>query len=662
MTIPQSIPTQFAQTVATYPNRIAIHTSTQTITYRELYNMANRIAAALAARRGTGAEPIALLFGQESAAFAATFGVLRSGKFYVMLEPLYPVERLTEILADSDARLVLTNSLYLELATELCGSTIEVVNIDVLTAENSSLPLPELSPTDYAYIGYTSGSTGKPKGVIENHCNPLHQWRCLLQEQPAYRDDRVLFLNRLSFSGGQLALHLTLLSGATLYLYDIHEAGIAQLPDWIDRHQITVWNSVPSLFRAFVAQIADRRQVASLRLVRLASDTVSHRDIEAFQRFFAADCQLWLSYAMTESKTITTRFLDQTAAAELTAIPCGFPIEGIEVWIADDVGKPQKADTVGEIVVHTRYLSPGYWRRPEETAARFLPDPTVPDIYTIFTGDLGKICQDGNLIHMGRKDSQVKILGHRVELAEIDAALTSLPMVRVGVTLCHDDDKSAMLTAYLVLSEQRIPSAAQLRSQLAPRLPAYMIPHRFLFLEQLPLNFNGKIDRKALSQLAQPMTETSYVAPRTPVEVALATIWAESLDREAIGIHDEFLTLGGDSLSAIQIVAEVVRQFGLDLPLSTLFQTTTVAQMALLITQHQAEALDPLVLEEILAELNTMAKHRHYSPETTSLVSANHAKTSSDFACAPSPITPPQIGNGLSATARHFGGCWQSTA
>lgn len=580
-----TFPAVFAHHVAAQPERPAIVTQSHCVSYAELNDQADRIAAVLVARRDSSI-PVCLLFGQEIAAFAASIAVLKSGNFYVVLDPLYPLARLAEILADTTARLLITNDQHLALARQLCTDQVAIVNIDTLPTPVTSLPLPLLAPTAYAYIGYTSGSTGKAKGVIETHRNHICHWQNLMRARPDYGQERVLFLNRLSFSGGQLAFYLTLLAGATLYLYDLQNDGMAALPAWLQRHQITVWNSVPSVFRTFVAHLTTPEQVASIRLLRLASDAILAQDLDAYRRWFAPDCQLWFCYALTEVKTVTMAFLTHSTPVDPTEIPNGPPIEGMAIQIVDEAGQPLGPGQIGQIIVRSRYVSPGYWRTPELTAARFWPDPDAPDSFCVKTGDLGKLDHSGNLILKGRQDSQVKVRGYRVELSEIEAHLAALDGVQeAAVRTFSLANGEVRLAAYLVTPSSPPPSSSHLRRLLSERLPDYMLPSSFTLVERLPVNRNGKIDRAALPppNAERPVLDTPFRAPHTELEQQLAAIWSALLTVDTVGIDDDFFALGGDSLTAMQVILKVKTCYAYALS-PAFFHQPTVARLARLLS------------------------------------------------------------------------------
>jgi acyl carrier protein len=267
-----------------------------------------------------------------------------------------------------------------------------------------------------------------------------------------------------------------------------------------------------------------------------------------------------------------------------------------------------QGEEIGEIAVKSRYLTPGYWRRPDLTRAVLLPAEGDQRIYR--TGDIGRMLRDGCLLCLGRKDSQVKIRGHRVEIAEIEMALLNLGTIKAAVVIARRDrPDDHRLVAYLVPKEHPAPTVTKLRHALAETLPEHMIPSIFVLLDDLPLAPNGKINRAALPDPgnSRPELDTAFVAPRTRVEQKLAQIWTEILSLDSVGVHDNFFDLGGHSLAATRVVSQVIKQFQLELPLQSLFQSPTVAEMAAVINHPQGKQLGQQELDRILTELESIS-------------------------------------------------------
>jgi acyl carrier protein len=288
----------------------------------------------------------------------------------------------------------------------------------------------------------------------------------------------------------------------------------------------------------------------------------------------------------------------------------GYAIEDMEISLLDDDGRESGFNRLGEIAVRSRYLSPGYWRRPDLSAEKFLPDPNKGDKRVYLTGDLGRMLPDGCLCHLGRKDFQVKVRGHRIEVAEIEAALLRLDTIKEAIVVGRANQTGdKRLVGYVVSVGEPRPTVTTLRHALTKQLPDYMIPSAFVMLESLPLTPNGKVDRTALPELgnSRPELDTPFVAPRTPVEQKLAQIWTEILSLDSVGVHDNFFDLGGHSLAATRVVSQVIKQFQIEVELPSLFQSPTVAEMASVIAEHEGKQLGEKELDRILTELESLS-------------------------------------------------------
>jgi acyl carrier protein len=311
----------------------------------------------------------------------------------------------------------------------------------------------------------------------------------------------------------------------------------------------------------------------------------------------------------TETGNITQFFIDRETPINGDIAPIGYPAEDMEVLLLDNTHRQVRDGELGEIAIKSRYLSLGYWRRPDLTEEKFRPDPDGGEARIYFTGDLGRRDPDGCLFHMGRKDDQVKIRGYRVETVEVEAVLLSLGHFRkVFVALRDRGLPEKSLIAYLVPERWPAPTASFLRKTLTAILPSHMIPAVFVMLESLPLTPTGKVDRNALPdpEIKRPNLDTLFVAPRTPVEQRLASIWMEALALDPVGIHDNFFDLGGHSLAAMRVISRVIQQFQLKLPVKALFEAPTVAEMAAIIETHQDERASDTDLPQMLREVEAM--------------------------------------------------------
>jgi acyl carrier protein len=337
-----------------------------------------------------------------------------------------------------------------------------------------------------------------------------------------------------------------------------------------------------------------------LRLLYCGAEALYKHDVDLYRQHFAPHCILVNSLGATEMKIFRQYFIDHATPMDAGSVPVGYAVQDNEVYIVDDQNTPLGPGEIGEIVVKSRYMAAGYWRQPALTQARFRPDPEGSTARLYYTGDLGLLHADGCLVHLGRRDFQVKIRGHRVEIGEVEAALLVLATQTVP--------KAPQLIGYVVAQTLPAPSVSQLRRALARTLPAYMIPSAFVLLDGLPRLPIGKVDRTALPTPAagRPNLDIPYVAPRTPIEAQLSRIWGEVLHLELIGIADPFVDLGGDSLLATQLLTRIMQTLRLELPLRTLLETPTIADMALVIVQHQANQLDPDTITQLLTEVEAL--------------------------------------------------------
>jgi len=608
--VEQSIPDRFEQMVRRYPERIAVKTKNYTLTYAELNRMANRVARAILARRGEGEEPIALLLEHDAPMVAAILGTLKAGKIFVPLDPSYPQAGLNYLFEDSQAALIVTDNKNLLVAEGLARSVRQLINIDELDSslsdENIGLPL---SPDTLAYILYTSGSTAQAKGVLQNHRNTLHT---IMNYTNAFRVcvyDRLTLLHSCNFSVAIIDVFCALLNGAAVYPFNVRAEGMDHLTDWLVHEEITIYNWNPAAFRSFVGTLTMKDELPKLRLVVLGSEPVISRDAELYKKYFSPQCILVNRLGSTETTNFRLYFIDRDAQINGTIVPVGYAVEDMEVLLLDGGGERVGFNEVGEIAVKSRDLAVGYWRNPALTRAVFLPDPMGGNQRIYLTGDLGRMRPDGCLTHVGRKDFQVKIRGYRIELGEIEAALLNLYVVKQAVVVARGNEAGDdCLTAYVVPSVNPRPTMSALRRALAKRLPDYMIPAAFVVVDSLPLLPNGKVDRRALPApgRTRPELEVPFVSPRTPIEEALAGIWAEALGIDQVGVVDNFFDLGGHSLLAGRVISRMRDTFQMDVPIQSFLEAPTVADIALVITRCLARELEDDELAHTLAYIESL--------------------------------------------------------
>ncbi|GCE16173.1 amino acid adenylation domain-containing protein [Tengunoibacter tsumagoiensis] len=561
------------------------------LSYRQLNQRANQLAHVLQ-RVGVGPDVIVGVYMERSLELViALLGILKAGGAYMPLDPGYPTERLAFMLEDAQPALILTQ----EHLRASCPPASHVFYLDAagqrFANESTMNPVSAVMQDHLAYLIYTSGSTGRPKGVMNTHqgiCNNL------LWKQEAYQvtpQDRILQKTPLSFDVSVWELFLPLVVGATMVVAkpEGHKDS-AYLVHLIQESGVTLMEVVPSLLQVLIEE-ADFAHCKTLRLVICGGDALP---FELQQRFFASHpAALYNTYGPTEAAIDVTWWICQRESQE-TTVPIGFPITNTQLYILDAHHQPVPIGVPGELYIGGRSLARGYLKRPELTAERFIRDPfhTDPAARIYRTGDLARYRSDGAIEYLGRIDQQIKLRGFRIELGEVEAVIQSHPLVQDAVVLLREEKGTQkFLVAYTQLQPRASLTREEMRSYLAQHLPAYMIPTAMIFLDALPLNANGKVDRRALSLLpvARALHQEVGVAPRNAIEMTLAAIWIDLLRLEQVSVTDNFFELGGHSLLAMQLLHRIKQQFGVTLPLSTLFQVPTIAQEAELLQQEEQE-------------------------------------------------------------------------
>lgn len=608
--VEQTIAARFEQQARRYPNRLALKSAHRTLTYDALNRAANRTARAVIARAGAQTAPVALLFRSGAPAVVAGLAVLKTGRAYAPVDAHLPELKARQIWASLDSPLMLTDERSFPVALKIAGDPKKILNIDTIDRNFSSddLNMPG-SADSIAYINFTSGSTGEPKGVVWNHRSELFGIRTKTNALQITAADRVSLL-RSNNVGAARDMYLALLNGATLVTLDIHESGLASLARWLSAEEVTVFSCVATIFRQAVQGAADAQDFSKIRLVHIGGEPIFKADVDLYKKYFSNHCLFVSRYSISETQAVSYFFIGKQTEITGERVPVGYPLAGSDILILDDDGHELISGESGEIAIRSPYLALGYWRQPELTRAKFLADPKDPSVRTYLTGDLGYRWPDGCLVHVGRKDFQAKIRGHRIELTAVETALHEIAEVKqAAVVQRRDEAKRTRLIAYVVPKETVALSVKQLRAELSLRLPSYMIPAAFVLLQSLPVNSAGKIDRRALPapQIISRAVAEPLVKARNAVERVLLSFWRDALKIDSVGIHDDFTDLGGDSLLGAQIAARVNDVFPLATPLAGLFQAPTVARLAEWLTEHEAEPGQTEKIATILLRIDAMS-------------------------------------------------------
>jgi amino acid adenylation domain-containing protein len=590
----------FAHQAERTPEAMAVVSASESLTYRELDRQANRLARRLA-RMGVGPEvPVALLLDRSPAQTVAALAVVKAGGAYVPLDPGHPAERLAFILADTAAPVVVTEEGLLPLLPESPARVLCLDRDRVEIEAESPEPWDGGASADaLLYVMYTSGSTGTPKGVAVVHRGAARLARWAREELGIGPGDVLLQLSPFVFDGSTLELWGAILSGATVAVPPPGTLSREEIGREVGRHGVTVLWLTAGLFH----QMAEGplTDLASLRLLLAGGDVLSVPYVRRVLRELPGTA-FGNGYGPTENTTGTACALFTGPDVLGASVPIGRPLSGTRVFLFGPDGQPVPAGVPGELCAGGQGLARGYLGRPERTAESFVPDPFAdsPGERLYRTGDLARFLPDGRLDFLGRIDQQVKIRGFRVEPGEVEAALAGHPEVAECAVVVGKDAAGKRLVACIVSRDPEAPpSTADFRAWLATRLPEPLVPAAFVALPSLPLNANGKVDRRALARIPpEPVRSGGIEAPRTPAEALLAGLWAEVLGLPEVGIRDDFFDLGGHSLLGTRLVSRVRETFGVELPLRALFEAPTVeALVAHIKAAGEDRALPALVAE-----------------------------------------------------------------
>ncbi len=576
----------FTQQALRTPKAIAATCEGLDLSYAELNSRANHLAHYLIKLGIKPETRVGICVDRSLEMLVGLVGILKAGGTYLPLDPNYPPERLGFLLEDSHAPVVLTQA---KLKANLPPSLGKIVQLDAdwpaISLESGSDPEVKTLPDNACHVIYTSGSTGRPKGVLTTHANVVR----LMDETRRWfsfgERDVWTFFHSYAFDFSVWEIWGALLHGGRLVVIPhLVSRSPEEYLQLLAREQVTVLNQTPSGFKQLMRAQEARKEALplSLRVVVLAGEALEFQTLRSWLDYYPQS-RIVNMYGPTEATVHSTYHPVSTKEIQdrETRSRIGGAIPDLSVHVLDEEMQLIPIGVRGEIYIGGPGLARGYLDRPELTAERFLPDPfaVTPGGRLYRTGDQGSRRTDGALEYFGRLDLQVKIRGYRIELGEIESALREHLGVKESVVIAREDipgDKR--LVAYLVAGAEV--TVGELREALSARLPEYMVPSAFVMLERMPLNPNGKIDRRALPAPAQRGVESNYVAPENPTEELMAQIWAEVLRLERVGMEDNFFELGGHSLLATQIVLRVRETFHLDLPLVKLFESPTVRSAA----------------------------------------------------------------------------------
>jgi aspartate racemase len=583
------------------PDALALQCGEERLTYLELNQRANKLARYLQSL-GVGAETlVGICMNRSIEMVVAILGVLKAGGAYIPLDPTYPRDRLAFVLCDAQCKYVITQSETLRVLPMQDGRSICLDSDWDHIALQSGENLEKTSnPANLAYVIYTSGSTGKPKGVMITHANLCHFVRIVRSALDVYPTDKYLQTASIAYALSVRQLIIPLSCGASIILANSDQAlDPFALFEFIKTQKVTLMDMVPSFWRTSVQRLSDlpaldRKQLLTNDLRRIVSvgEPLSS-DIPRDWRFKLENrANLVNIFGQTEiTGVVATYSIQFDEQVELTGIvPIGRSVMDTQLYVLDSHLKPVAPGEAGELCVSNPCLARGYLNLPELTAEKFISNPFSDRLSDRLyrTGDLARYREDGMIEFLGRGDHQVKIRGQRLELGEVESVLREFPGVRDCVVMAWGSLPDEKYLAAYIVSPVKIVDQ-EIRRFMGGRVPNYMIPSVFLFLESLPLTPNGKVNRLALPEpdlSSRKNIAAGFDQPGTDLEQRIAAIWKELLKLDRVGIHDNFFELGGHSFVAVRLFARIERDLEVRLPITTLFHATTISQISNVILQQ----------------------------------------------------------------------------
>ena len=579
-----TIADQFKQQVVKTPDAIAVVAKDSQLSYHELDERSNRLARHL---QSFGVKPdtlVGVAMGRSETLVVSLCAILKAGGGYVPLDPSHPKERLSLVIDDSEMQILLTTSETRDrLPVGTRGVTVLDVEDPAIALESPYAVATNAASHNLAYVIYTSGSTGKPKGVMLENRNVINFFTGM-DRAIGCAPGVWLAVTSVSFDISVLELLWTLTRGFKVVVHG--DEGTATIADEITRHGVTHLQMTPSLARMLTLDVRAFAALGLLKQMLLGGEAVPASLIHHIRQNFSGE--IHNMYGPTETTIWSTTYRVEEPGS---TVSIGRPISNTQIYLLDTESQPVPAGEIGELFIGGDGVARGYWNRPDLTAERFLTIPSLSQHRIYRTGDLARFLPDGNIEFLGRVDYQVKLRGHRIEPGEIEAILEQCRGVRQAVVVVREDrEGDKRLIAYLVAEATGAAAAGTLRSTLESKLPDYMVPSAVVFLPELPLTDNGKIDRKALLKLPPPnITLSGAGGPpenksghQTSDEIGriVAAAWQDALGIPSVGTNDNFFDLGAHSLTVAEVQAKLQEALGREISLLDLFEFSTVSALA----------------------------------------------------------------------------------
>lgn len=588
------------ETIRSNSSRNLLVTSQGSISYETASRVSDSICHFFKKTLGLSQAGIGLSIQDPCKLVPAMMGVLKSNNYSVILDMNYPEITLNSMVIDSRIDLIVTDNNHLDFVSTKIKKEVRIINIDdLINLEKVPEQDFHYALDDIAQVIFTSGSTGTPKGVVFTYRTFTHSVYTQLKTLEYSPDDRLLQLSSFSFSGFLASVFTALITGFTIFYHDIKNEGFSGLPIWIQKNKISILTTSPSTFRGLTETIRDDDVFPSIRMCKLSGEKREKRDLVALKKYCPNITSVRLGYGGTEFHTAASSLIPIDELLELEVLPSGLPLDEIKIFIWDESGNVLPPGEEGEIVIYGDSLAAGYINNPDLTDQKFIRDPKNPPWQYFKTGDLGKILEDGQLLHLGRLDNMVKIRGVRVELEGIEKQVLSYPGVIQVVSRVFENTKAIKKVVVYFVAEEGIEiPLSDLRKHLLETLTIHQIPNYLLQLPGFPTTPSGKVaySELPLPSITRPSLKNSYQKPADETEKRIVAIWEDQIGITGVGVTDDFFELGGDSLIGVLIFAALEEEFAKKLPVSILLEASNIQALARIISGTAPNKLTKRIL------------------------------------------------------------------
>jgi len=577
----QTLQSRFEEMVSLYPEREAVSFNDESLSYSAFNDRVKRLASEIRSHIGDEGGQVAIYLEHGISQPLTIMAVLMAGKTYVALDPTFPAERNMLMLENSGSKLIITNNMNISQLKSLAPDHI-AVNIDEQgNHEFSSAPFPETSPDAPAFITYTSGSTGIPKGVVQSHANIMHFVLRMYSIDCTLPEDRWAYYYSLSFSAHAMPIFGALLNGACLCIYDLKKDNFTEFSRWLRQQKVSTSLMIPSVLRQFTSTLGTGRKFPQLKKLLIGGETLYRSDVDKIRANLKQDAVIYNIYASSEAYLARAYKIESDTVIKGNNVPIGYAVPGMDIMIEEDLEKRSDPFNIGEICITGKYLANGYWKQEELSAKDFHKND---DGTTTFrSSDLGYKLPDGCIVHVGRSDSVVKLRGYRIDLGEIENTIMDLKQVKeIAVVVKENPFGTKHLIAYYVERESSDLDPHYLKIAVLRNLPDYMIPSYFIRLDHLPKNDIGKTDYKSFPEpdWDSYTKKKDIELPVNGVEEELKEIFERILEVNPIGVTDNIMEVGGDSLRLFVAFDEVEKRFGKKLNIDSIIDAPFIRDIA----------------------------------------------------------------------------------